>query len=311
MELLLELVEKHLGAGWRELADWLREQNSIGDIEARIERGDYDGAVSDLKDAALKFAATSHDAYLLAAKQTATWLDDQLPSALIHFDATNDRSIARAKQNQLELVHGISDEQRESINQVLRDGAKTGANPREMARDIRDSIGLTPEQEAAVRSYRAAIEGADWSNALGRELSDGRSDQTLRRLQRDGGSVPQSQLDTMVERYRQNMLTYRATNIARTEGLKVAHQGNDDAFRQAIDRGDIRADQLAGQWNPGPRTRYARPDHRARSLLEQRPAYGKPFVLPDGSRMMYPGDPAGGAENCANCRCNRSFRLVA
>ena len=81
----------------------------------------------------------------------------------------------------------ITEEQRASIRQVIVDGAETGANPRAMARDSRDSIGLTPNQEAAVRSYRFAIDNADWSDALGRELSDGRSDRTLAARQRDGG----------------------------------------------------------------------------------------------------------------------------
>lgn len=99
--------------------------------------------------------------------------------------------------------------------------------------------------------------------------------------------------------------------IARTEGLKAVHAGNQELFQQAIDRGDIDANQLVGQWNPGPRTKNARPDHRTPALLSQRPAFGVPFDMPDGTQMLHPGDEAGGAANCACCRCTKSTRFAA
>lgn len=311
MKALIAKLEAQLGMSWSDIMDWLRAQNGLDEIEQRLTTGNLDVVVSDLQEAALKFAAETHDAYVAAGKATAEWLDKQLPDSLVRFDVTNHAAVARAQANQLELVSGLADEQRTSIQQVLSDGAAAGTNPRAMARDIRDSIGLTPNQEAAVRSYRNALENGDWSNALGRELSGGHSDRTIVTARDKGAPLSQDQIDLAVERYRGNQLTWRSENIARTEASRHVHQGNDDAFAQAIANGDVEADQLEGEWVPGPKTKNARPDHRAQSLLSQRPTHGETFDMPDGTRMKHPGDPAGGAANCASCRCTKSTRLVA
>jgi len=311
MAQLLALVEKHLGAQFDGVVEWLRDQNGLDDIEQRLRAGDIRGVVQSIDDAALKFAAETHASFVHAAQTASSWLNDQVPDALVRFDTNVPNVVAAAQQNQLEWVTDMRQETREVVHQILVDGARTNANPREMARDIRDSIGLTGQQESAVRSYRAALESQDWSNALGRELSSGHSDRTIAAARAADKALTQQQIDLAVERYRQAQVQARAVTIARTEALRNVHAGADAAFQQAIDRGDVSAEELEGQWNPGPNTRYARPDHRATELTEQRPAYGEPFQMPDGTQMMRPGDPAGGPDNVINCRCTKSVRYRA
>ncbi len=308
---LMALLEKTLGAQWRDVVKWLMDQNTVPDIEARIISGDIAGVVTDISEAASRFAAETHAAYVTAGRTSAEWLDSQVPDSLIRFDQVNSRAVQAAQANELKLVSGLSDEQRTTIRQVLVDGNQRGANPLEMARDIRSSIGLTPGQSDAVQSYRRALESGDFSNALGRELGDGRYDRTLRAYGRDGKSLSAEQVDAMTERYRTNFVAHRAETIARTESQRAAHQGSAEAIRQAIDRGDISADAIQREWNPGPRTRHSRTQHHSSELTNQRPRYGEPFVMADGTRMMHPGDPAGGALHCANCACCESTRLSA
>ena len=62
----------------------------------------------------------------------------ELSSTLVRYDVNNAAAIAAAKQNQLEWVTGLRQETRETIQQVIVDGHARGANPREVARDIRD-----------------------------------------------------------------------------------------------------------------------------------------------------------------------------
>lgn len=309
MARLLALVEKHLGVGWIDISEWLRDQNTLDDIEDRLRAGDYDNVVEDLQEAAEKFAAETHSAYVTSGKTTAEWLDKQLPDSLVRFDQTNHLAVARAKSNQLELVGGLKDEQRVMLNQVLVDGTRNGTNPREMARDIRDSIGLAPNQEEAVRSYRRALENGDWSNALGRELSSGHSDRAIVAARKAGRTLSAEQVDTAVERYRQNFLTHRAETIARHEALRNVHQGNEDAFQQAIDRGDLDADTLESEWVPAPKTRYARKDHQA--MKGQKRKFGEPFETPRGVKLRYPGDPDAPISETAGCRCQKTTRVVA
>jgi hypothetical protein len=308
LKALLALVERHLGSSWLDVADWLRQQNGLDAIEARLRVGDYYGVVQGIEDAARRFAAETHSQFVLAGQRGSAWLDEQLPSRLVRFDIQNERAVSAARRNQLELVHGLTQEAREKVGAIVVDGQRAGTNPREMARSIRDSIGLTSSQEAAVRSYRTALEQADFSNALSRQLSHGQSDRTIRRVQRDGSQLTNAQIDQAVERYRQNALTARAETIARTESGRNVHAGLAEAFQQAVDRGDIEAGQLVKEWIHAGRGVHSRESHR--EMDGKQVKWGEAFSLPSGARMQWPHDPAGGAGETANCRCTYSTTIA-
>lgn len=304
MARLIALLERTLGADWRDVVEWLRTQNSVGAIEARIIAGDYLGAVAEIQSAALRFAADTQQAYVTAGQKAAKWLDAKVDDALVQFDAVNDRAVRRARANQYELIRGFTDEQRTITRNVVVAGHQRGANPREIARDLRDSIGLTETQEQHVRNYRRALESGDYSRAMGYKLRDGRADRTMRTLNESGESLSPARIDALTERYRANYVNHRAETIARTEGLRAAHEGSADLMAQAIERGDVTADELETTWHSRARGKRARPDHQA--MDEVSTPYGTPFTLPDGTRMAHPGDPAGGAEHNANCGCAAS-----
>lgn len=309
MQDLLDLVERQLGKSWLDLVEWLRDQNALEDVDARLAAGDHAGAIQAVEDAAKRYAADIHAGYVTAGQTAAEWLDSKVTSP-VRFDVANHRAIAWARQNAADLVQGLTDEAKQSARAIIADGVEAGENPRTIAIDLRSSIGLTADQARAVASYRRALESGDFSDALGRRLSDGRSDKTIASARDRGAELTQAQIDLAVDRYRSNSVSYRAEVIARTEALRAAHAGTDELYRQAIDNGDVDADALTGQWNPGPATKDARENHRTAALLAQRPKIGEPFVLEDGTEMMHPGDPAGGAENNASCRCCRSVRMT-
>lgn len=304
---LLALVEKHLGKSWVEIADWLRDQNSIDAIEQRLLAGDYAGLVAEVESAARRFATEAHEQFMRAGRAGSKWLDDQIADRLIRFDVTNARAVRAAQRNELELVYGLTAETREVIRTVIVDGQRAGLNPRSIARDIRDSITLTPTQARHVANYRRQLESGEWGAAMRRELRDARSDRTLRRLARDGAPLSEAQIDKMVERYRKNYIAYRAETIARTESARNVHAGLQEAFTQAVERGDIEADQLVREWIAGPRTPNAREQHQ--EMNGQQRKFGEPFVAPDGTLLMWPGD--GPPEHSANCRCTVATVMAA
>jgi uncharacterized protein with gpF-like domain len=302
---LLALVESQLGTSWVDISEYLRSINGLDAIEQRLRAGDFYGVVQGIEDAAKKFATETHASFVTAGRAGSEWLDSALPDKLVRFEAMNPRAVYAAQRNELELVHGLTLETRQTIQQVIVQGQRAGTNPREMARDIRDSITLTPQQAGAVRSYRQALESGDFGNALSRELSSGHSDRTIRRVARDGGGLSAEQIDTMTERYRQNALTSRAETIARTESAKNVHAGLDESMRQAVDRGDVRADQLVKEWIHAGRG-HSRPAHAA--LDGKQVKFGETFDV-DGVQMQYPHDPTAPVEQVANCRCTFSTTL--
>jgi len=309
MQELLDIVERALGKSWLDIVEWLRDQNALDDIDARLAAGDHAGVVQAVSDAADRYAADIHAGYVSAGQTTAKWLDGEA-DALIRFDQTNPRATKWAEQNKLELVRGFTQEQRETVSQVITTGVRDGRNPREVARDIRTSIGLTPSQADAVASYRTALEAGDYSNALGRELGADRYDRTLLAAQRDGKTIPSDRIDTMVEAYRKNYISYRATVIARTEGLRAVHAGNEELMKQAIERGDVDADQLTRTWNHASHGKDSRPGHIAMAGKPQ--PFGEPFTNPiTGATLMYPGDPDADPSETVQCRCAVSTRFAA
>lgn len=103
-------------------------------------------------------------------------------------------------------------------------------------------------------------------------------------------------LDWWTERLPQ----YRLEMIARTETMRASNAGSYHLFRG---------------WKASRKEWLGTPDDRIRpSHLEAYENYrqgGTPGPIPlddyfivDGKPMLYPGDAAGGAENCVNCRCS-------
>lgn len=304
---LLALVEKQLGKSWVEIAEWLREQNSLDAIEARLLALDYQGVIAEVESAAKRFASETHEQFIRSGRAEAKWLDKQLPDKLVRFDIENERAIRAAERNKLELVRGLTEETRETAHRVIYDGQRAHLNPRTIARDLRDSITLTPHQAQHVANMRRSLESGDYGDVLGRQLRDRRYDKILRRAAKDGTALTEKQIDKMVERYRLNYIGHRAETIARTESARNVHAGLEEAGRQAIERGDVEADQLVKEWIHAGRGENSREDHVDMDGTQVK--FADLFELPDGTRMKYPGDPAGGAKHVANCRCTYATTL--
>ncbi len=302
---LIAKLERLLGAEWARIVEWIRDNNPVDEIENRLrERGIAGDLVQETMAAAERFAASVNAAAVTAGQAEAKWLDGMVPDSLISYDTTNHRAVSAAKSNRYQLVREVSDEQRSVVRKAVSEGVARGDNPRVIARGIHESIGLTETQAGHVDSYRRALEAGDYDNALGRALSDGRSDRTVRKVRQEGGALAPEQVDTMVDRYRKNYVAFRAETIARTEALRAANDGSRELFRQAVERGDIGATDLETTWHAGPATKYSRDSHRKMDGVSI--PFGRDFTLPDGTRMTGPGDPRGGAENNANCRCTTS-----
>lgn len=307
LERLLSSVETSLGREWRGTVEWINEQNPVEGIAARIESGAGVAlAVEGIEDAAARFAAEVADGYLISGQKVAKWIDKQLDDKLVTFEATNIRAVDWARANRLQIGGSITYEAREVVRNVIADGVNAGLNPRAIARDIRDSIGLTDHQRQHVASYRRALEQGDFANALSRELRDGRHDKALRRALAGDDALTPAQIDKMVARYHRNYVAFRAETIARTEALRAVHQGADEAFSQAVDLGQLDGDRIEYTWLAGsaPRTR----DWHS-SMRGQKRARGVPFVSGHGVLLMHPGDPSAPSSEIANCRCKRAARI--
>lgn len=288
----------------------LRDVNPVDDIAARIAGGRE--PLRDLEATTRHFANEQHTAYVAAGQAEARWLDAELgaPAAvakkLIGFDLGANAVIAWAARNQLEKIRQITDVQRAVIREILLRGAREATNPREMAREIQATIGLTESQLQMVQSYREALERGQYALALERQLSSGTSDRVIAAAQRAGRELTRAQIDTAVARYLANAISMRAETIARTEGLRVAHQGAGELIRQAVARNDIQAAQIVRTWATS-HLPNVRDTHRAMDKQER--SYDEPFETGGGVLLQHPGDPDGPANEVCNCACAVATRI--
>ena len=283
----------------------VRDTWTLARLEAALESGTIAKVLDDVEAAGKELADTAADAHHAVAREAASFLSREVDK-LVSYDMGNERAVQAVRRNRARLVGGLVDDHRTILVDVIADGTARGANPREMARGIRDSLGLSPPLARAVRSYAARLRDGDQA-ALGMKLRDARRDGTVETAIDQGKPLTDEQIDSMTARYAERAVAYRAEVIARTESLRAVHEGIVEAFDQAVESGQVEADRIVQKWHAGkePRTRawHAPMDGQER-------AWGEPFTSGHGVSLRYPGDPSAPADETIQCRCAVSRRIV-
>jgi hypothetical protein len=131
------------------------------------------------------------------------------------FDATSPLVEIWVTEQAARLVTGVTETTRAAINQIIRRGVTEGIPPLSQARLIRDLIGLTPRDAAAVDRFTRSMIDAGTRLDL---------------------------VESRAARYARRLLNLRARNIARTETMTAANQGIQAGWRMAQDAGLLARD---------------------------------------------------------------------
>lgn len=149
--------------------------------------------------------------------------------ATFTFDRERPEAAAWASLEAGRLITGITQEQVDLVRSLVSSAALGERTPLQVARAIRDSIGLTPDQAQWVENR--------WAKEYQSRIRDGLS---LREAERGA--------DRAADLYYQRTLRYRSETIARTEILSAAHEGRREAWAQGIDGGWINPAAMK-QWD--------------------------------------------------------------
>jgi len=255
-----------------------------------------------------QFVATGAAVAADATQQSAASVrkDVGSPADVIGFDPIAQGVLTWAERNRLDLIRGITSEQRIMIRFALSEAQSSGESPLTTARVIQESIGLSEQQLEWVQSFERSLRAGQLSAAADRALVDGRT----ARMLRTADELAPAQIDRAVSRYRDKMITFRAQTIARTEASRIVGQGTTEMYDQAIERGDLVATQLECTWNHSPTAKDHSHDRDFHvSMHKQTRAWGEPFVSGLGNELMYPCDPDAEPKETVNCRCARTVRL--
>lgn len=305
---LIKRIEPKIRAKVAAMLAWLQDRKSTAEIEVAVTRRLAQDILSeeDVARAAAAIAAEVGAAYVVTARAVRELVSAavKLPGAL---DAASDRAVDALDAMASRLTRDLIVEQRQLVQEVLREGLREGLNPRQTARLFKDAISLAPNQVRYVATYRRALMEGSFGDALGRRLRDRRFDKLINRAAHGKGALTRAEIDKMVRAYAARALKLRAETIARTETLRAVHLGSIEGWAQAIADGDIDPAQVERTWIQT-FDRRTRDSHRA--MRGQTRPFGIPFTTGDGYSIMFPHDPAAPLSETVNCRCAVVTRLV-
>lgn len=312
IEQLLSQAEVRIARIFRVSVQHLKDELDLNEVADLIEQGRFDELIEKLQATAAHMGTAAQIEFITAGQATAAFLT-AADVGLVRFDVVNGRAIAAMQSQTLDTIRGFTADQRIAVHSALIDGMLSGANPVDQARNFRDYVGLTDTQAAAVRNYRRLLEKAGDSNlsrseqaeALTRALRDARSDPSVEAAIRRGRPLPSSQIDNMVSRYAERYVKYRSVVIGRTQAMRAVNEGNEEAYNQAIDMGQLDAAQLSSKWS-------TKIDGRERESHQDLNGVVRPWGGTFPGRygpLRYPGDPQAPAAEIVQCRCLLTRRI--
>lgn len=218
-----------------------------------------------------------------------------------------------------ELVTAVTEGQREAIREALEAGQVLEQNPRETALDIAGRVGksgrreggivgLNGQQANAVSNAKENLRSGDPDRMrmyLNNKRRDRRYDHIVNKAIKAEKPVNKDDLETITTRYQDRLLQTRGETIARTESLEATSAGRMESITQQKVSGELGDVEVIKEWVHGGGGN-SRDQHLAMDG-EQVPQ-DEPFILPDGTRMEYPGDSSAPAEHTVNCRCTFTTR---
>jgi hypothetical protein len=185
----------------------------------------------------------------------------------------------------------------QGIIAAVADGNAAGVNPRDIARGLRDVVGLGDSQAVWVSNLRRELEAGRFGVALDRKLLTGPIRQTVAARARSGKALSPSEVDRIVAGYADKWRAWHAETISRTTSLDLLRHGSLAKAKAAVARGEYGNEPVTKRW-------VTRIDGRQRDSHEL--LNGK--VLPLDGVWWDDGVPrqtAGGY----NCRCAVVFRV--
>ena len=186
----------------------------------------------------------------------------------LRFDLTNPRAVEFAQTRTATLVTNVLEDTKAVIREIIGRGFTEGRTTRQMAKEIRQVVGLTPRYATAVENLRAKLEAK---------------------------GLDADTIDAKAEKYSAKLLRLRSQTIARTETIRASNAGQQELWQQAGDDGLIDVETARQDWIVTPDDRLCPVCEAIPGMNENGVPLGGEFQTPDGPMTEPPAHP--------NCRC--------
>lgn len=220
-----------------------------------------------------------------------------IPTGTLHFvfDATNPEVITWVEAHSATMIVGVDAGTKAGVRQIVGNMFNDGIAPAVAAREIRDLVPLHRLQKKAARALERQLR--DPKN-FGKRITrfaprPGVRDLPGFRVRIPKRGLSEAALQRRMTQYRRMQLNLRSRNIARTESIRAANEGQRQLWLQARRRGEIGKDALR-EWSA------ATSDNRTCIVCQDL----------DGETATLKGDFPGGIDAPPahpSCRCSTSL----
>lgn len=331
---LLRELEPRVRRAFLASVDDLRSSVNWSALIDALEQSNTQAAIAALNiDAAAfqEYVTAATAAYAEAGAATMTLIKQKgIGGVGLRFQMSNPRAEQWIADNVGALVTRVTEEQIDTVRQVIERGYAAGEGPRTIARDIAGRVGPGGTRQGGVlgldgpraeRLHRVSqgMRSADGVRGLVVEHLDGSV--TLRykvnratgnrilKAYRAGEAVPASERAVSERQYSNALLQARAETVAATETASAVMNSRDEAWAQLAEQEGFSTDDVVKTWRHRRGPANGRDSHIAMAGVSVR-GLNTPFELPDGSLMQFPHDPAGGARNNISCACAVEYSRV-
>lgn len=207
---------------------------------------------------ALASAAVLVDAQNAAARRAGIKLEYFVPGSGVKKGATRvPIDMDWVRKRAAKQVVEITREQREKIRGVLSRALREDQRPTTIVREIKRVVGLTSREHDAVDRKRSLLESS---------------------------GVSQKKVEREVDAYAERLRSLRAERIARTEAVAAETQGQQAAWEDAIESGEIEEDSEKEWIASGDAC-----EEICQPMDGERVAIDEQFTLPNGESVDGPG----------------------
>jgi hypothetical protein len=197
----------------------------------------------------------------------------------------------------VDALRYLRSETHAGIMAAVREGNARGINPRDIARGLRDVVGLGESQAVWVENLRAELEAGEFSDALQRKLVDGVSARTIKARMASKKPLTGVEIDKIVGRYAESWRSWHAETIARTASLDLLRHGTLAKALEAQRSGVYGDEPITKRWV----TRIDGRERDAHRALNNSTIAVDGYWFDDGVPRRTPGG--------WNCRCSLVIRV--
>lgn len=161
-------------------------------------------------------------------------------TAIGSLNLTNPAAVDFARNRGSRFVAQFDAELQQMLRTLVSGSFIHGIPPRETAELLRASIGLTTNQVTSVENYQRFLQSLGDRGALTglpESVLDRIRRSDVRLLPKQGSSMNEERIDTMVARYERRLLKERALTLVSTESMAASNEGQRILWNDAVTKG--------------------------------------------------------------------------